>query len=320
MTKPITSLAVMMLHDEGKIGLDDPVTKYLPEFEKLRVLTQFNGSDNTYETRPPAQPVTIRHLLTHTSGIGYSFSDFRLAKLDDGKKSVTDFPLLHDPGAKFTYGQSTAVLGRIVEVISGQKLDEFFDARIFGPLGMRDTFYAVPPAKRDRVVTVHGKMAGVMTERPNPAALQSAVRGDGGLFSDARDYGTFLQLFLNGGRHGPTQLITETSLGLMTSNQIGSVVVERQPSANAAISRPFPIGSGRDKFGLGFQIEADPSADRRLRSAGSYSWGGINNTHFWVDPQKGIAAVVLMQVLPFYDDACLNVLRGFERTLYRFLR
>jgi CubicO group peptidase (beta-lactamase class C family) len=322
MTKPVTSLAIMMLREEHKIDLDDPVTRYLPEFERLRVLTRFDAADGTLDLRPPARPITIRHLLTHTSGIGYAFSDARLAKLDDGKKSVLDFPLLHEPGEKFTYGQSTAVLGRVVETISGQTLDAFFNERIFAPLGMRDTFFAVPEDKRGRVVTVHGKSGGVLTERANPETLPSTVRGDGGLFSTARDYGTFLQMFLNGGRHGSTRLVTEASVRLMTSNQIGTLVVERQPSANAAISMPFPIGSGKDKFGLGFQIETAPvrMEDRGLRSVGSYSWGGINNTHFWVDPEKQVAAVVLMQVLPFYDENCLNVLRGFEKIVYASLK
>ena len=119
-----------------------------------------------------------------------------------------------------------------------------------------------------------------------------------------------------------TRLVTEASVRLMTSNQIGTLVVERQPSANAAISMPFPIGSGKDKFGLGFQIETAPvrMEDRGLRSVGSYSWGGINNTHFWVDPEKQVAAVVLMQVLPFYDENCLNVLRGFEKIVYASLK
>jgi CubicO group peptidase (beta-lactamase class C family) len=320
MTKPITSLGVMMLYEEGKIGLDDPVTKYLPEFEHVRVLTRFDSADGTYDTRPPARPITIRHLLTHTSGIGYAFSDARLAKIDDGKKAVADLPLLHDPGDKFTYGQNTAVLGRVVEKVAGQPLDAFLRARIFTPLDMHDTFFAVPADKVHRVVTVHGKMAGVLSERPNPASLQSPVRGDGGLFSTARDYGTFLQLFLNGGHRGATRLVSEASIRLMTSNQIGRVVVEQQPAADVARTAPFPLGAGKDKFGLGFQIESAPVADRGLRSEGSYSWGGINNTHFWVDPQKAVAAVVLMQVLPFYDESCIKVLRGFERIVYRELR
>jgi len=325
MTKPITSLAVMMLQEEGKIGLDDPVAKYLPEYERVRVMTSFNAADGTFQSRAPKRPVTIRHLLTHTSGIAYSFTDARLAKLDDGKRSQADIPLLHDPGERFTYGPSTAVLGYVVEKVSGQKLDAFLKARIFDPVGMHDTSFVVPAEKRMRVVTLHTRTAEGVIERPNPETLQSPVRGDGGLFSTATDYGRFMQVFLNGGRAGATRLISEATLEAMTSNQIGTLVVEQQPSANALVAKPFPFGGGKDKFGFGFQIEmpsrgnGDASADE-LRSPGSLSWGGINNTHFWIDPKQRIAAAVLMQVLPYYDDAALHVLRGVERLVYRHLR
>ncbi len=324
MTKPITSMAVMMLHEEGKIGFDDPVTKYLPEFERVRVMTSFNDADRTFESRPPARPITVRHLLTHTSGIAYSFADARLLKIDDGKKTVIDLPLLHDPGERFTYGPNTAVLGYIIEKVTGQTLDAFLKARIFDPVGMRDTFYVVPAEKRDRVVTQHVRVSGSFIERPNPEVLQSTVRGDGGLLSTATDYGKFMQVFLNGGRAGGTRLVSEASLRLMTSDQIAPLVVQEQPSANTMLARPFPFGGGKDTFGFGFQIETAPSslrnADRGLRSEGSYSWGGINNTHFWIDPQQQIGVAVLMQVLPYYDEAAIKVLRGVERLVYQHLR
>ena len=318
MTKPVTSLAVMMLRDEGKLGLDDPVAKYLPEFDRVRVMTTFN-ENGIYESRPPSRPILIRHLLTHTSGIGYSFADPRLAKIDDGKKTTAEMPLLNDPGERFTYGPSTAVLGKIVEKISSQTLDAFLKQRVFDPLGMRDTFYVVPPDKVGRVVTAHTKTNGTLVERPNAAAPRSNVAGDGGLFSDARDYGLFMQMWLNGGRLGTARLVKESTVGEMSANQIGRVVVQTQAASGGVISKPFPIGAGKDKFGFGFQIETAP-ADRALRSAGSYSWGGINNTHFWIDPQKQIAGVVLMQVLPYYDERCLDVLRGFERLVYQQIR
>jgi methyl acetate hydrolase len=324
MTKPITSLATMMLVEEGKISLDDPISKYLPEFERVRVLTSFNDADATFQSRPPARPILIRHLLTNTSGIGYSFSDSRLARLDDGKKREVDMPLLHDPGARFTYGPNTAVLGYVIEKISGQTLDVFLKARIFDPIGMRDTSYLVPPEKKGRVVTVHVRTDGNLVERPNAETIRSNVRGDGGLFSTAADYGRFMQMVLNGGRAGATRLVSEATLQLMTSNQIGDLTVVEQPSANAQISRPFPFGSGRDKFGFGFQIETAPAraADRRdgLRSAGSLSWGGINNTHFWIDPTQQIGAAVLMQLLPYYDESAIRVLRGVEELVYRYLQ
>jgi CubicO group peptidase (beta-lactamase class C family) len=316
MTKPITTVAAMMLHEEGKLGLDDPVTKYLPEFARVRVLTRLSDTRTTYDSRPPARPITIRHLLTHTSGIGYSFSDPRLARLDDGKKTEAELPLLHDPGETWTYGPNTAVLGRVVEKISGQSLDAFFERRIFQPLGMADTAFAVPPEKRDRVVAQYARVNGTLVEQPRASAARSAPRGDGGLFSTASDYGRFLQLLLNGGRARGTRILSDDSLRLMTSNQIGSLHVERQPSSNLAVSLPFPVdGAGKDKFGFGFQIAAAP-APAGTRAAGSYGWAGILNTYFWVDPVRRVGVVVLMQTLPFGDPASVRVVRQLERALY----
>ena len=318
MTKPVTSLAAMMLIEQGTLRLDDPVTKYLPGFAKRQVLTAFNA-DGTFQTHPPKRPVTVRDLLTNTAGIGYGFSDARVAKFVEQKIPDDEQPLLHDPGGKWTYGTNTAVVGRIIESITGQTLDVFYRDRIFAPLHMGDTFYVVPVDRHSRVVTQHQRQAGSMKETPNGPVLQSPVRGDGGLYSTASDYGTFMQLFLNGGRQGNTQLLSAESVRQMFSNQIGDVTISLQPTAAPLISRPFPIGAGKDKFGFGFQLETAPVVPG-MRSAGSGSWGGIFNTHFWIDPQKGVASAVLMQVQPYYDEACLNVLRGFERRLYQQLK
>ncbi|HEX6974798.1 MAG TPA: serine hydrolase domain-containing protein [Vicinamibacterales bacterium] len=321
MTKPITSLAAMMLVEEGKLRVDDPVANYLPELAGLRVITAMRPADGTFESRPPARPITMRDLLTHTSGLAYSFVDARLTKLDDGKRGELDFPLLHDPGAKFTYGPSTAVVGRVIEKVSGQPLDVFFKTRIFDPLGMHDTFFVVPADKRDRVVTLHtrGGENGALAEAPNGAKLDSPAKGDGGLFSTAADYARFMQLILNRGRVGTQRLLREDTIAAMTSNQIGRIRVSQQASTNLAILRPFPIGAGKDTFGFGFQIEEAPAAPG-LRSAGSLSWGGVFNTHFWIDPHRSIAGVVMMQVLPYYDARALEVARGFERLTYQRLR
>jgi len=316
MTKPVTSLAPMMLFEQGQLGLDDPITKHLPEFSNIRVLTTWHDADATFDSRPPRRPITIRDLLTHTSGIAYSFVDARLAKLDDGHKNASELPLVSDPGERFVYGPNTLLLGEIIAKISNMPLEAFFQTRIFEPLGMHDTFFSVPDDKHDRVVTVHARTTdGSLRETPNPAAFKSNARGDGGLFSTASDYARFMQLFLNRGRVGTTRLLTERTIDLMTSNQIGSLRITEQSSADPAIARPFPIGAGKDAFGFGFQIEGRPAASG-LRSAGSLSWGGIFNTHFWIDPRRSIAAVVLMQVLPYYDPRALAVLRGVEREVY----
>jgi methyl acetate hydrolase len=320
MTKPVTSVAAMMLFEAGKLGLDDPISRYVPGFDAPRVLVRFNAADGTYEARAGKRPITIRHLMTHTSGLGYAWSSPVVSSLTQNvREKETEIPLLYDPGEKWTYGASTRVLGQIVENISGQPLDIFFRNRIFGPLGMTDTSYVVPPEKLSRVATVHQRADGKLIEQPNASVQQTPVSGEGGLYSTARDYGAFLQMLLNGGSLHNVKLLSRALVAMMGDNQIGAAVVEEQPAANPTRTRPFPLGAGRDKFGLGFQIAARDNRYAQLRSPGSLSWAGINNTHFWVDPSRHVAAVVLMQVLPFYDDACIRVLRGFERLVYRHL-
>jgi CubicO group peptidase (beta-lactamase class C family) len=321
MTKPVTSVAVMMLVQERDVGLDDPVSDYLPAFEDKQVIQNFNPADKTYTSRPASGPITIRHLLTHTSGLGYAFSNETLAALvgADPGASATRFPLLHDPGARWTYGESTRVLGTLVEEVSGQALDEFLSERIFVPLGMSDTFYTVPAPKAGRVVTVHRTTADGLVESPNPAEITAPVYGDGGLHSTAADYAKFIQLFLNDGRApNGMRLLSEATVALMGENHIGAIFVEQQPAALPALSEPFPLGAGRDKFGLGFQITG-PHADPFARSPGSMSWAGIFNTEFWIDPARGIGGVLLMQYLPFYDAAAIETLQGFERRVYQGL-
>lgn len=320
MTKPLTSVAILMLAEQGKLGLDDRVSRYVPALTTRPVISRFNETDASHQTRPASRPITIRHLLTHTSGIGYAWSDPRLSLLQ--KKTglgETELPLLHDPGQKWTYGASTRVLGEVIEKISGQPLDAFLRARIFEPLGMNDTFYAVPQEKAARVATVHQRASGRLTEQPNPPALPATIRGDGGLYSTAGDYSLFLHMLLNRGQVGQVRLLTERSVREMTQNQIGSLVVDEQPAADSARAKPYPLGAGMDKWGLAFQIAAPKSPNPNMRSAGSYSWAGINNTHFWVDPNRQIGAILLMQVLPFYDEGCIEVLRGFEELVYRHL-
>jgi methyl acetate hydrolase len=320
MTKPVTSVAVMMLVQQGDLGLEDPLAKYLPEFESKRVIESFNPADKSYTSRPAATPITIRHLLTHTSGLGYAFSSSVLAALigGDPSASATSLPLLHDPGAQWTYGESTRVLGRVVAQVSGQPLDDFMRERIFVPLGMNDTFYAVPEQKNRRVATVHRTTAQGLVEDANPAKIDAPVYGDGGLYSTAADYVKFMQMFLNKGRAPDgKRLLSEASVQLMGQN-MSRVLVRLQPTANPAVSQPFPLGAGRDTFGLGFQVTGAHD-DPLTRSPGSLSWAGIYNTEFWIDPKRGVCAVLLMQYLPFYDPAAISALQGFERRVYQGL-
>ena len=320
MTKPITSTAIMILVDEGKLKLDDEVAKYLPKWKDPQVISKFNEADASFETRPAKRQITIRHLLTHTSGIGYGFSSPMLTKImEKTKKSEMDSPLLFDPGESWAYGASTRVLGLVVEAVSGQKIDAYLQARILGPLGMNDTSYLVPTTKYSRVVAVNARNAsGKFEERPMPATLPATVQGDGGLYGTASDYGLFLRMLLNRGTLNGKRILSEQSAKLMLEPATGTVVVKEQQSANLSLSRNFPVGAGKDKWGLGFQLAAEKSPNRR--SPGSGTWAGIFNTHFFIDPSRELGVVVMMQTLPFYDEASMKVYAGAEEAVYSHVK
>lgn len=321
MTKPITSVGVMMLYERGKLRLDDAAGNYAPSLKGREVIAEFNEKDRTYTTRPAKREMTIRHLLTHTSGLAYPFtSDTVLGIQEKTRQDPRDMPLLFDPGSKWHYSPSTAILGDIVEKLSGQSIDEFDQATIFRPLGMVDTSYVLASDKAQRLATVHRREATGLVETPNPAKYTPSVRGDGGLLSTASDYSALLQMFLNEGRWHGTRLLKPQSVRLMTSNQIGSVVVEKMPAAIPRTSDVFPFGAGKDKFGLGFQITVTDGTRRHERGAGSYTWAGIDNTHFWVDPKNGIGVVILTQVLPFYNATSMAVMKRFEKLIYEHLQ
>jgi methyl acetate hydrolase len=320
MTKPVTSVAIMMLVDEGKVKLDDEVAKYLPKWKDPVVISKFNEADASYETRPAKRPITIRHLLTHTSGIGYGFASPMLTKIiEKTKKTELDLPLLFDPGESWAYGASTRVLGHVVEAISGQKIDAFLESRILGPLGMTDTSYLVPTTKYSRVVAVNARGDdGKFVERPMPATLPAQVQGDGGLYGTASDYGLFLRMLLNRGTLNGKRILSEASAKTMLEAHTGNVVVKEQQSANLSLSKNFPVGAGKDKWGLGFQLAAEKLPNRR--TSGSGTWAGIFNTHFFVDPSREIGVVVMMQTLPFYDEASMKVYAGAEEAVYKSLK
>jgi CubicO group peptidase (beta-lactamase class C family) len=320
MTKPVTSVAIMMLVDQGKLKLDDDVAKYLPKYKDPVVISKFNDADVSYETRPAKSPITIRHLLTHTSGIGYGFSSPTLTKImQKSKQTELDLPLLFDPGESWAYGASTRVLGNVVEVISGQKIDAFLESRILQPLGMHDTSYLVPTTKYPRVVSVNARGTdGKFVERPMPATLTALVQGDGGLYGTARDYGLFLRMLLNRGTLGDKRILSEKSAKTMLESHTGNVVVKEQESANQSLSRNFPVGAGKDRWGLGFQLAEERLPNRR--TPGSGTWAGIFNTHFFIDPSREIGVVVMMQTLPFYDEASMKVYAGVEEAIYKNLK
>jgi methyl acetate hydrolase len=320
MTKPVTSVAIMMLVDEGKLKLDDDVATYLPKYKNPLVISKFNEADATYETRPAKRPITIRHLLTHTSGIGYAVGSSMVTKIvAKTKKSELDLPLQFDPGESWAYGPSTRVLGDVVEAISGQKLDAFLESRILGPLGMRDTSYLVPAEKYGRVVAVNTRGAdGKLVEQPVPATLAATVQGDAGLYGTAGDYALFLRMFLNHGTLNGKRILSEESVKTMFEPNSGTLVVKEQQSVNLSLSRNFPTGAGKDKWGLGFQLASEKLPNRR--SPGSGTWAGVFNTHFFIDPIKELGVIVMMQTLPFYDDTSMAVYGGVEETVYKNLK
>ena len=321
MTKPVTSAAALQLVEQHRLSLDDPAEKYLPELADLKVFDSFDAKTGAYSLRAPKTKVTVRQLFTHTSGIGYGFTspvtrDFKPRK----GETYTDGPLLFDPGTQWIYGDGVGVLGRIVEKLSGQTLEDYFREHIFMPLKMTDTFFNVPEAKQPRRVTVHSRQDGrgdaPLVERPNqPQRPVTKFNGGGGLFSTAGDYMRFERTILNGGTLDGARILSAESVAAMRRNQIGAVGVRALKTAVPSLSMDFSfIDDGKDKWGLGFLITSAHVPGKR--SAGSLSWGGINNTYFWIDPQRGIAAVILMQFLPFADTKALAVYDTFERGVY----
>jgi methyl acetate hydrolase len=321
MTKPVTSLGLMMLYEQGKLRLDDAAGLYVPSLKGREVIDTFNEKDATYTTRPATRDITVRHLLTHTSGLAYPFTSAIVLGIQaKAGQNGGDMPLLFDPGARWHYSPSTAFVGNIVEKLSGQSLEDFDQVRIFRPLGMVDTSYLLPPDKVARLATVHQRRAAGLTEMPNPPTYTPTPRGDGGLLSTASDYSAFLRLLLNEGKWSSARLLKPETVRLMTANQIGSLVVDTMPAVMPGTSDAFPFGAGKDKFGLGFQITATEGRPTHERSAGSYTWAGIDNTHFWVDPKNGIGVVMLTQVLPFYNATSMDVMKRFEHLIYEHLQ
>jgi len=301
MTKPITSVAVMILYEEGHFLLDDPVLKYIPEFDSMKVFQSVG--DGELVLADAKRPVTIHDLLTHTSGLTYGFfgntpvdsmvrnSGMWLGDLEHMISTLGDLPLLFQPGEKLNYSVATDVLGYLVEVISGTTFDRFLEERIFGPLGMDETGFYVPEDKMDRVMPVYrldkkGKLkAGNLNNVPNePPNLLS---GGGGLYSTISDYARFAQMMLNDGELEGARILGPKSVDLMLSNHLS----EDQMN----IKTNFP-GVG---FGLGFSVVADPPQTLSIGSLGSAGWSGIYNTFFTIDPSEGLIFILMTQFSPF---------------------
>jgi CubicO group peptidase (beta-lactamase class C family) len=326
MTKPITSVAVMMLYEDGKLLLTDPISKYVPEFKEPNVIVLNDPKDpkSGYSTVPARREITILDLLNHTSGISYRFwGKVPIAKLyeeagvSDGLtptqgtikeavKRIAGVPLNSQPGEHWEYGLNTDVLGYLVEVVSGMPFDAFLKSRIFDPLGMTDTQFYLSPAQRARLVSLYtpGQQGGIVKAADgetrwgdlvfSPAVPFAQTRtyfsGGGGLSSTARDYLRFTQMLLNGGKLDGKRILSPKSVELMATNQIGRISVWDYYS-------PAAIGNLGDKFGLGFGIKSE-AGQNELGSVGEYMWAGIFNTRFWIDPKEQMSIVFLGQVIP----------------------
>ncbi|SHL92587.1 serine hydrolase domain-containing protein [Bradyrhizobium lablabi] len=324
MTKPVTSVALMQLVEQGRLTLDDPAEKYLPELAGLKVIESFDATTGAYQLRPPARKPTVKHFLTHTSGLAYPFTSaiWRDFKPRAGETYPFGGPLLFDPGERWHYSTSTDVVGKLVEVVSGQKLEDYFREHIFIPLKMNDTSYNVPEAKGPRLVAQQQRAgermdSAVELQKPQLGLTIAAPVGGGGLASTADDYGRFVRMLLNGGALEGARVLKAETVALMGQNHIGAVSV---PALKSALPRSADftfIADGRDKWGLGFLITTDQVPGKR--SPGSLSWGGINNTFFWVDPIRGVAGVIMMQYLPFADAKALAVYDTFERGAYQIV-
>ena len=222
------------------------------------------------------------------------------------KKSETEFPLLHQPGEKWVYGASTKILGDLLSKIEGLSLGDCLKKTVFDPLQMNETSFE----PQENQAIPHRQADGKWVPGDKLPRIEA---GDGGLISTARDYGKFLRCLLNDGK----PLLSEKTFQQMTTNQIDDLFIETQPAANSTLTYPFPSGGGKDKFGLGFQIHLENKEGER--NPGSYSWCGLLNTFFWVDPTEKIACVIFMQTLPLYDPVCIETLKGFENLLYKNL-
>jgi CubicO group peptidase (beta-lactamase class C family) len=312
-TKAVTTVAVMMLWEEGKFSLDDPVSKFIPEFAHQKVLSSFNPKDTTYTTVPAKRPVTIRDLLTHTSGIGYPAIGspeenaiyaknevtggvgVKTQTLADAMKRLGSLPLFFQPGERWMYGLNADLLGYLVQLWSGMSLEDFFARRIFQPLGMKDTYFNVPEEKGSRLVNYFEQdSTGVIKKQDKtfnglldmnyPLQKKDYFSGGGGLSSTVQDYAILLQMLLNNGEYNGVRLLARNTVRMITMNQIGDFFVN------------FYGIQTELKFGFGFSIISEKGSRLTPSQAGTYAWGGLWSTGFWVDPKEDMLVLIYRQI------------------------
>jgi methyl acetate hydrolase len=322
MVKLLTSIAALQLMERGKLKLDEPAGNIDPTLGSAQVLAGFDAR-GVPQLRPAQEPVTLRNLLTHTSGFSYPLWDpnvVRYLKAARSNPSLPRMPLMFEPGSRWAYGGSLDRVGRMVEIAGGQSLDRYFGDHITGPLGMNDTGFSLTVKQRARQASLHvrdanGKLLPQPLEKPNAPKTFS---GGAGIYSTAPDYLTLLQALLNGGSLRETSILRPETVALMSANQIGNIEVGILRTTNPALSNDVDFFPGVQlRWGLGHMINIDPVLDGR--NAGSLTWAGLFNTYYWIDPTMRIAGVIMMQILPFADRQALRTYRQFERGICQAL-
>jgi methyl acetate hydrolase len=319
MVKLLTSVAAMQLVERGKLALDEPAEKLEPELASPMVLDGFDAK-GAPQLRPAKTPLTLRNLLTHTSGYTYPLWDadvVRYLKCCNADKKLPRKALTFDPDAKWAYGGSIDKVGRLVAIASNMPLERYVQDNITGPLGMRDTVVSLNPSQRAREAGVHkrnadGSFKTEPLEKPTPV---TSFTGGGGIYSTAPDYLTLLQALLKGGSLNGATILKPETVALMAENQIGDFEAGVMKTTNPALSSDVDFFPGvRKRWGFGHMITLDPV--KGGRKAGSLTWAGLLNTYYWMDPASGIAGVIMMQMLPFADARALKLYREFERGVY----
>ena len=325
MTKAITSAAAMLLVEQGKLSLDEPIGKVLPDLAAPQVLEGFDANGEP-KLRPAKKPITLRHLMTHTAGFAYDMWNGDMVKYLEktGTPGVISCanaalktPIMTDPGTRWEYGINIDFVGKAVEAACGKKLDACLRDHIFAPLGMTDTGFKLGDAQRKRLVAMHsrgedGSLAPIPFElEQNPEFHM----GGGGLYGTAGDYIKFTQMILNKGRGNGNQVLKAETVATMAQNHIGELNITKMTSAVAFATNDVDLYPDMaKKWGLSFLINTAKTPEGR--SPGSLAWAGLANTYYWIDPSRDIAGVILMQVLPFADKKCLEAFAGFESGVY----
>jgi CubicO group peptidase (beta-lactamase class C family) len=328
MTKAITGTAVMQLVEQGRLALDEPVGRLLPYLASAQVLEGFSP-EGAPLLRPARRPITLRHLMTHTAGLTYNTWNADMARYAEltglppartGFNKALEAPLVFDPGERWEYSIGIDWAGKAIEAASGQRLDAYLKDHIFTPLGMSSTGFKLTSDMRARLVGMYQRGAdGSLTPTPFETTQEPEFHaGGGGLYSTAPDYIRFIRMLLNGGALDGSRVLESETVKLMGENAIGDLVFNPLRSAIPAVSNDFDPWPDQDKkWGLTFLINTKRTAEGR--SPGSLAWGGLANTHFWIDPSRNVGGLIFTQILPFIDQKAMELFAALEREVYRAL-